>query len=202
MTACAPEPEPEPVQLSITAAGGAYLDAVCPVNDAWDELDLAVDQLRLALDAGGESTAAEEMLAEALDDLGAASVRAARALEDTDQVWPAGAAQLVTQVAESLRADGAEAARVMKLAPEKAATLSWPGVAESAETATAARAALGLPADSAAACAERPRPEPPAADVTGTPGEPGTQAPPKDTEKPAVTTSPGATTKPAEGAKP
>lgn len=171
MTACAPEPEPEPVQLSISEAGGAYLDAVCPVNDSWDELDLAVDQVRLALDAGEVSPAAEAALSEALDDLGSASIGAARELEDPDQVWPAGSARLVAQVAESLRVDGAEAARALKLTPEKAAKLSWPDVAESAETAAAARAALGLPADSAAACAERPRPEPTPAEETTKPGE-------------------------------
>lgn len=158
LTGCAPEPEPEPVQLTITEAGGAYLDAVCPVNDSWDEVDLAVDQLRLSLDAGGDQDVAMERLTVALKGLGSSSVQGAKALDDGDQLWPADSARLIGEVADSLRADQKEAKRVLTLTPQKAADVTWPDTAASVAAAAAAREALGLPADSALACADRPAP--------------------------------------------
>lgn len=215
LTGCAPEPEPEPVVLTVSEAGSAYLGAVCPVNDAWDELDLAVDQLRLSLDAGGSQEVAMERLDVALDRVGKQSLAAAKSLDDPERVWPTGAAKRVREVADTLTADHAVTVKVTKLTPEQAAAFEWPGAAESAETAAAAREALGLPADTELACAERPTGGPglagegddeggdgalPASPAPSTPTPstptPSTTAPPK----PAQSTP--AQSKPTEGTKP
>jgi hypothetical protein len=97
LSACAPEPEPEPVRLTLSSAAAAYLSSVCPVNDAWDDLDFAVDQLRLTLDASGgvvdpnEAVAADAADAFARYDVALGAVReislaAADSLENPDQV--------------------------------------------------------------------------------------------------------------------
>lgn len=173
------------MNLTITQAGGAYLDAVCPVNDAWDDLDLAVDQFRLALD-GGNSSGAEDRFTEALTALGTKSRTAARTLEDSDQIWPAGAASSVEEVAESLREDFDESVRAAKLDPEDAVALTWPGATESAAAASAVREALGLPAEGREACAERQK------ELPGS-GE---------TSEPAKTPTIDTNRKPGEGATP
>lgn len=152
LAACsAPEPEP-PRELTISDAGGVYLEAVCPVNDAWDLADVEVDRLRLAV-ARGEVDADTEPFADAIRTVAQADVAAAERLGSERQIWPEHAADAVAAVVETLEAERAQARRVAKLDAEEIAAYEWAGAAESAAASAAARKALELPDDGAAACA-------------------------------------------------
>lgn len=157
VTGCAsdptPEPEPEPEVLSASVAGGRYLDAVCPVNEAWDEADVEIDRLRIA-QARGESDT--RLFAEAMRRVGQQSAAAAEALdlEDSDEAWPADAETAIGRVEQSLRADAKEAEKAAKLPIGEAAGYAWQGSDAAAASAAEARAALGLPEDAVTACAQ------------------------------------------------
>ncbi|PRI10851.1 hypothetical protein B4915_08135 [Leucobacter massiliensis] len=149
------DPEPPPPEvLSVSAAGGAYLDAVCPVNAAWDAADLELDRLRLAAGRGGERLDARP-LAEALRGVATASERAAEELDAASRRWPAGTEAAVESVLASLQDDAAQARRVAKLDADELLGYAWQDADVTGEAAAAARAALGLPEDPEAACAER-----------------------------------------------
>lgn len=143
------EPEPEP--LSATRAGGLYLSAVCPVNDAWDAADLELDRLRLALGRGEADT---EALAEALRDVADASAEAADELGPKRQSWPESASSAIAAVRASLTADERQALTVSKMSASKIVAYTWQGSDDIATAAADARAALGLPADAETACAQ------------------------------------------------
>lgn len=146
------DPEPvEPEPLTATQAGGLYLSAVCPVNTAWDDVDLELDRLRLAV---GRGDADPRALARALTDVAEASERATQALDPADAGWPAQAAPAIAEVRDTLRADRSQALRVAKLPAEELAVYEWQGSGEIAEAAATARSALALPADAATACAQ------------------------------------------------
>ena len=154
LVGCAPEPgedavPPEPEVLTASKAGGIYLDAVCPVNDAWDELDVEVDRLRIA-HARGETEMGR--FHEAALALGEASEGAAKLLEPKNKAWPEDAVDEVEAVRASLRTDAKRAKSVAELPIAEAAVYVWPGAAEAGAEAAAAREALGLPADPIAAC--------------------------------------------------
>jgi hypothetical protein len=133
LTGCSGEaeapPEPEPEVLSASQAGGVYLDAVCPVNAAWDEADVM-----------GEVADARE--------------RAAERLETKQQEWPRGTETAVEAVRDTLESDRKQARKVAKLDAADAVGYAWLGAEESAAAAAGARTALGLPEDPIAACAQ------------------------------------------------
>lgn len=145
------QPEPKPEVLSATKAGGLYLSAVCPVNDAWDELDVEVDRLRIALGRGEDSTVAFE---KAMRAVASASEQAAKQLEPKNQAWPKGASDEVEAVRDSLRADAKQAAKVAELPIDKAANYAWKDTAEAAAASASAREVLSLPGDAVAACTQ------------------------------------------------
>ncbi|MBK0420979.1 hypothetical protein JD292_02635 [Leucobacter sp. CSA2] len=146
-----PAAPPEPRKLSASQAGGAYLDAVCPVNAAWDEADVQIDRLRLALERGdGSPEAAQRALVSA----GTASATAAKRLDPAVSEWPEAAAPAVENVRQTLIEDERQAARVAKLSAEELANYTWKGAEESGKAAAAARKALALPDDPAFACSE------------------------------------------------
>lgn len=157
LAGCTPEPEPEPEVLTASEAGGAYLDAVCPVNAAWDIADAELEQLRLALARG---TASETKLADAkrvsdaLERVAAASSAAAKRLAPTATTWPEDAQAAVDDVRETLVTDREQVKRVVKLPPHKLTRYEWDGAEETATAAARAREALGLPEDADAACTQ------------------------------------------------
>lgn len=149
---CAPEPAPEPEVLSATAAGRAYLDAVCPVNEAWGEVDVAVDELRIAVARSG-ADAGTAQLREAVDRLDETVDAAVEQLGSKKRTWPTGARDEIEGVRDSLRADAKQLAELRKLPADEAASYAWaPG--DAAEAGAAARAALQLPDDAEAACVQ------------------------------------------------
>lgn len=150
LSGCAPEPEPEP--LSMSDAGGVYLDAVCPVNRAWDEADVEIDRLRLAVSRGERDTAAFE---EAMLGLSEASSTAAAELLPEDTTWPEEAVAHIEAVRESLLADSEQATEVATLPAEEAIAYDWQGAEAAATSGTAARSALGLADAPETACAQR-----------------------------------------------
>ena len=145
--------EPEPEELTVTAAGARYLDAVCPVNDAWDAVDVEVDRLRIAVARGEAGDVAA--LGEPLVELETLSAKAAETLTAESVAWPGSATAAVESVAETLAADAEQAASIGELDGQEVAAYRWKGAATVGETAAAARAALGLPEDPVAACAAR-----------------------------------------------
>ncbi len=146
------DPDPvEPEPLSATRAGGLYLSAVCPVNDAWDAADLELDRLRLALGRGEADT---EALAEALRDVADASAEAADELGPKRHSWPESASSAIAAVRASLTADERQALTVSKMSASKIVAYTWQGSDDIATAAADARAALGLPADAETACAQ------------------------------------------------
>ena len=150
LAACAPE-EPEPEKLSASRAGGVYLDAVCPVNAAWDVVDVELDRLRLAIERGDADT---DAVAEALTEVGEASADAAGELDADTHEWPAGAAAPVAEVRRTLLADRKQAAKLAEQSAAEIAAYQWDGGDAAGAAAAEARAALGLPEDPAFACAE------------------------------------------------
>lgn len=148
------EPVEEPVEvevLSATKAGGLYLDAVCPVNEAWGEADVEIDRLRIAQARGETDT---EAFAEAMRAVGKASEAAAKQLEPKDRAWPEDATDEIEAVRETLRADAKQADKVAEMKLSEVLAYTWKDSAEIGTTAEAARTALGLPADPIAACSQ------------------------------------------------
>ena len=152
LSGCAGAPEPEPEVLSASEAGTAYLDAVCPVNAAWDQADAELERLRVAVTLGDRDVAP---LAAALAEVATQSSAGAKRLDPERAVWPSSAATEVEAVRATLVSDQAQAREFAKLDAAAALEYTWEGAAESAEAAAAARAALELPDDPELACAER-----------------------------------------------
>lgn len=151
VSGCAPEPPPEPETLTPTRAATVYLEAVCPVNEAWDEADVELDRLRLA-EARGES-ASTAAFAASMTEVAKRSGTAATSLTSEERTWPDAARDPVAAVAETLAADQAQAKRVAALPAAQAVDYRWEGVDDIGAAASEARAALELPADADAACA-------------------------------------------------
>lgn len=149
-TSAAPEPEPE--TLTLSEAGTRYLDVVCPVNAAWDAVDLEIDRLQIGITRGEDDT---RLYAEALGKLADASSAAAKELQSADMVWPEAAAPLIDNVSASLSADAKAVPAARKLTATAIISYEWPGATESGKIAAEARAALDLPEDASAACAAR-----------------------------------------------
>lgn len=143
--------EPEPEELTVTAAGARYLEAVCPVNEAWDAVDVEVERLRIAVARGEAGDTGD--LGKLLATLEAQS--AAETLDDPSVAWPGGATPAVESVAKTLADDAEQAGSIAELEAQEAVDYRWDGAATIAETAAAARAALGLPEDPVVACAAR-----------------------------------------------
>jgi hypothetical protein len=158
LTGCSGEaeapPEPEPEVLSASQAGGVYLDAVCPVNAAWDEADVELDRLRIAVGRGDEAQIDTRLFADAMGEVADASERAAERLETKQQEWPRGTETAVEAVRDTLESDRKQARKVAKLDAADAVGYAWLGAEESAAAAAGARTALGLPEDPIAACAQ------------------------------------------------
>lgn len=155
LTGCAAEPAPEPETLTISDAATRYLRAVCPVNSAWDAVDLEVDRVRLGNERG--ESADLTLLHAALETMAKRSTRAEQALADELVLWPVSAAEAIEGVRESLRDDARQVDDVMKLSADEIANYSWVGGDDMANTAAAARKALELPNDPEAACELRDR---------------------------------------------
>ncbi|MBP1324792.1 hypothetical protein JOF28_000024 [Leucobacter exalbidus] len=148
------EPKPKPEVLSASEAGGIYLDAVCPVNQAWDAADVELDRLRLTISRGEPDT---RRFASAMNKVAAASKTAANDLDpktlDTDgHVWPKDALTEVAAVQRTLTSDQAQATKVAKFGVNQVLGYEWDGAEDLGAAASAARAALGLPADGENAC--------------------------------------------------
>ncbi|MBC9953057.1 hypothetical protein ICM05_00145 [Leucobacter sp. cx-42] len=148
------EPETPQVKLSVSEAAAQYLDAVCPVNSAWDAADSEIDRLRIAV-ARGEGVVDTRLYADAISQVGEVSGKAATQLTSADVVWPAAAGPLVVKVASSLKADAKTAPTAAKLEAEQAVNYEWPGATQAGTAAAAVREALGLPDDAVAACDAR-----------------------------------------------
>ena len=153
LPACA-APEPAPEVLSASRAGGLYLDAVCPVNAAWDRADAELDRLRIAAARGEPGAADAARFADAMRAVARASERAAARLAPEDRAWPEHAADEIAAVRETLRADAEQAAEVAGLPAPEAVSRPWEGGDAAGAAAAEARDALGLPADGEAACGQ------------------------------------------------
>lgn len=153
LAGCAPEPAPEPAALNISDAGARYLDAVCPVNAAWNAVDLEIDRLALAADHGepGDTRPFQGALAKVEQ----RSLQAAEVLADETVAWPAEAEAAVAKVAKSLEADAAQAAEVTLLSADEIVAYRWKGAAATAKSGSDTRLALGLPAEADVACEAR-----------------------------------------------
>lgn len=145
LTACGSDPPPPEPQRD--AAGEAYLAAVCPVNEAWDEVDAAIDALQIAVDRGAGDPAAVRA---ALTRLANRADRAAAQLDSA--AWPASARTAVAAVAAALRADADRARRAQEFSAREVVDYAWPGIDDTADRVRDARRALGVPAG----CAEPP----------------------------------------------
>lgn len=138
-----------PETLTASEAGGEYLEVVCPVNAAWDDADVELDRVRIALGRGESDTSA---LADALQHVADASEEAAERLDSERHVWPKSAQEPVKAVRATLISDQKQAAKVAKLPAEETVSYAWEGQEEAATAALEARTALELPADPASAC--------------------------------------------------
>ncbi|WP_026139618.1 hypothetical protein [Leucobacter salsicius] len=151
-----PEAAPEPEVLSASEAGGIYLDAICPVNAAWDAADVELERLRLTLSRGEDDT---RRFAAAMNEVAAASKTAAqeldpKTLDEAGHAWPKTAISDIKAVQKTLTDDQKQAARVAKLTGSEVLNYAWQGSEEVGAAASAAREALALPADGQSACAQ------------------------------------------------
>lgn len=156
LTGCAAVSEPvtAPSELTVSAAGQEYLAAVCPVNEAWDEVDVAVDQLRIVHARGAAGPNDDKALQDALVQVATVSESAASGLEPVYFTWPESASAEVDKVRETLEADVKQVRRVIALTGDTLVNYTWEGADTNAAAAAAARAALGLPEDPETACAQ------------------------------------------------
>lgn len=165
LSGCAPEPvvepEPEPELLTISDAGGRYLDAVCPMNELWDAVDIEVDRLRIAAARGdGDASSSDTRLfVEAITALETKIVAAEELLGDETVEWPVGAKRAIAAVQSSLASDAGQAQVVSEMSAADIAAYKWMGVDALASASQEARAALGLPDDPRVACDLRTSPE-------------------------------------------
>lgn len=154
---CASEPSAEPVEttppepLTVSKAGTLYLDAVCPLDEAWGEVDVELDRLRIAVGRGDTDTST---FAKAMDRLADASKHASELLDAPGQSWPEEAEDEIAAVRKTIDADEKQAKTVAKMPASQAVNYAWEGAADIGASATAARAVLGLPSDPDAACAQ------------------------------------------------
>lgn len=159
LTGCAEE-VPEPQKLTVSEAGAEYLEAVCPVNAAWDDADVALDRLRLEADrvverdSGDVESVDVADFAQRMRAVAKQSAGAAAALTASTTLWPDAAAGSIAEVARTLEDDEDQATRVAKLSAEQALDYRWEGAEDVGSAAASARAALGLPDDADAACAQ------------------------------------------------
>ena len=157
VTGCAGQAEPEPERLTVTGAGTVYLEAVCPINAAWDEADAAIDALRIVVAREPADTAAEaSALTHAIAALGTVNDETEQAITQLDpatHTWPDIALDPVEDVREQLRLSVEQVDRVRALEATEMAEHQWVA-GESSDVAAAARASLGLPDTAEVACAE------------------------------------------------
>ncbi|MHA3684412.1 hypothetical protein ACXR2W_09160 [Leucobacter sp. HY1908] len=151
-----PAAAPEPEVLSATEAGGIYLDAVCPVNAAWDDVDVELERLRLTVSRGEDDT---RRFAAAMEKVAQQSKAAARALDPRvldkgGHAWPDSALDEIEAVQETLEADEKQATKVSKLDAAEILAYAWQGSTELGTAASEARSVLSLPADGESACAQ------------------------------------------------
>ncbi|TDP94657.1 hypothetical protein EDF62_1078 [Leucobacter luti] len=151
LASCSAPPPPEPEVLTASQAGGAYLDAVCPVNAAWDQADAELERLRIAALRG---PANESGVTDALAKVASASSRAAAQLDPKETTWPKPARAAVADVRRTLLDDREQALKLVKFDATALVDYSWKGGDETAAAAAAARTALALPSDPDVACAQ------------------------------------------------
>lgn len=154
LTSCATEPEPEPVvELTLTEAGEAYRATICPVNDAWDELDGLVDDMRSALVIQpADLQLREKLLRESLMNLAEQSAAAAASFESQQESFPQSSRPAFEQMIETLTADAEQATELAKQSAAEIADHEWQGVPESVAAATAVREELGMQAEHLLTC--------------------------------------------------
>lgn len=188
-----PEP-PKPEVLSASTAGGEYLTAVCPVNEAWDQADAALEQLRIAVSRGEGDP---EQVVTALQGVIRANERAEKQLDAQRVSWPKPARSAVADVRDSLAADRKQAKRVMQLDADELAEYRWSGADAAGAAAVAAREALGILDDPEVACTQwaeqaatpdKNTTKKPEAPATGVPGkQPSAEPSPEPSSKPGTT---------------
>ncbi|WP_244304641.1 hypothetical protein [Leucobacter viscericola] len=148
----AQDPKPQkPEVLTASRAGGVYLDAVCPINEAWDSADYELDRLRLVVGRGGSNSKA---FAASMQGVAEASATAAKQLAPKDQAWPEEAKAHIAEVRDTLLADQKQALKVAKLPAKDAVVYTWQDREDIGVAAAEARASLGLPADPELACTQ------------------------------------------------
>lgn len=161
LSGCAPEPviEPEPELLTLTDAGQRYLDAVCPVNELWDAVDIEVDRLRIAVargddgsDGDGNDGTDTRLFVVAVHALEDGIVSADELLGDKTVEWPRGAKRAIAAVQSTLSTDAEQARLVAEMNAAEIVAYSWKGTERLAAASLETRSALGLPEDPQLAC--------------------------------------------------
>lgn len=151
--ACSQEPEPEPEPLTLSQAGEAYAKVICPVNEAWDEVDGLVDDMRSALVLQPtDLELREELLSTSLEELAKTSNRAADELADQRGVMPEATREPVQAMIETLRDDAEQALEVAELPAAKIVDHEWQGVEAATEATTKVREGLGIEAGQSLTC--------------------------------------------------
>ncbi|WP_217134528.1 hypothetical protein [Leucobacter chinensis] len=125
------------------------------MNEAWDEVDGQVDDMRSALVLQPADLALrEELLSSSLEDLAKTSKRAADKLADQRDVMPEAAREPVQKMIKTLRDDAEQARDVSELPAAKIVEHEWQGVEASTEATNEVRQGLGIEAGQSLACAE------------------------------------------------
>lgn len=145
------EVPPEP--YTVSEAASTYLTTICPVNAAWDATDLLIDEMRSALVVQPDDLEARhEQLSAALRELGDTSERAADDLDASLASMPGKTREALKRVAETLRADAAQARSVAENEAREIVDHEWAGVNENVQAAQDARELLGLTDAGAPSC--------------------------------------------------
>lgn len=153
--ASVPEPEPVAEPFTLTEAAETYLTTICPVNDAWDEVDRLVDDMRSALVIQPDDLALRaDELRGALGTLAEVSSAAHDAIEATLEAMPPAAQDPLEAMQQTLIADADQARAVAELTPDEIVDHVWEGIDENARIATDTRVALDLDVENAPTCAD------------------------------------------------
>lgn len=146
------EPDPEP--LTPSQAQRTYLEVMCPVNEAWYEVDLRVDTLRSAraIDPP-DLDAHQQALIESLEEFARINEEAAEELTKSIPSMPEQSQQPLQQVSGILHDDAVEAQELADTqSVDELVQHEWPADASRTDTVQRTRDALGLNQDEAPSC--------------------------------------------------
>jgi hypothetical protein len=149
VTACTAIDDRPADKLSVSQAADQYLSVVCPVNDAWNALDLSIDNLRLELDHGHADAADATQKLKRFEKV---ATRAATELRKQRDSFPKSVHEPAADVADALERDADTAAKAVKLDAQKLAEFSWPNTEDTAQKTQIARKKLSLSADATTSC--------------------------------------------------